>query len=295
MDAKNLKKWSETHSPFVSLYSSFVATCVESISEQSEVIKNKTILKIFGDVPSIKQWLQFYNTDPISLEESLKMFKNYFDVEAFLPKNLQFYGDFINENDDTADISGELFDELCDELEINTNDDKNFVFEQPELKFFFTVTFPCFLFYTESYQKLFKQAQEGSMESLDKILRLDPSVLGDPLIFQHFHHASKQENQMHYDIMASALQKPLKGKVDIKKIKYQLAGLIAFISERLFDKLSAPEIVKLFRALAEDCNRPELALGFDTDKNKSVNNESIAQHIRREKQFWENLVNPYIK
>ena len=157
-----------------------------------------------------------------------------------------------------------------------------------ENKFFLNVYIPCYLFFGESPQEIFKKAQTGSFEDIEKIARLDPSVLGDSLIIKYFHKASKDEDQANFNNIIYSLKNPPKGIKTLQKIKYKLAGFIALFSEFSSYELTAPKIEKLFQALSKDLNRPELQL----EESDDIYNDSISRKIRREKHFFIKCMDP---
>ena len=142
---------------------------------------------------------------------------------------------------------------------------------------------PSYIYYGTSPFRIFRGAQKGNLEDIDKILRIDPSALNDPLISQHFHAASKAIEKSSFQTMILALQKPPKGINSLQKIKYRIAGLISSIAVMLKYNLFATDIENLFNAVAKDLDKPEFKL-VETD---DINNESITKRIQRERKFWQ--------
>lgn len=181
-----------------------------------------------------------------------------------------------------VEYQNNFFSQLDSDLESLFEDGQIALFSLPEVQFTYSVIMPSYLFYGDHALTIFRKAQKGDINSIEKILRLDPSALGDPQIFEHFHFASKQENRSDFETMIHALQSPPKGKIQSQKTKYRLAGMIASLAELISYKLPAPEIERLFTAISIDFKKPEWEL-VEID---NIYNDSIAKNIRREKRFW---------
>lgn len=305
MDNVELKKWAEKHPPIISIFGSCAAASAEAVSGYLTFTKNKPLIYDSEHVPPLNNWLKFYKNQNHIRDAVIGFLKEFEGISEFLGNSWEFilqnpnwlkesrkeYEKASNQEkliifEESKTLVNEIqnlfFGELNFDLEESIEDGKIRLFELAEIKFLYSVIIPCYSFYGVHPLKIYKRARKGDIDSIDKILRLDPSALGDPFIFKHFHIASKQENRENFNTMINALQKPPKGKLTLQKIKYKLAGLISLASESISHKLPVPEIEKLFDALSIDLNRPELKL-VETD---DIYNDSIAKNIRREKRFW---------
>lgn len=78
----------------------------------------------------------------------------------------------LNLNDIQSDIDGKIDEELNKRI-IKAS-------KKPEMLFLIKVWVPCFFLYGELPNRLFEKAKLGDIDAIEKILRVDPSVIGDP-------------------------------------------------------------------------------------------------------------------
>ena len=124
------------------------------------------------------------------------------------------------------------------------------------------------------------------MKDIEKLLRLDSSIIHDKKIAELLH--KKSNNKVINDQITSAISNGINEKVTRKKIKMNSAGLISFISMKCGNKLKESEIRNLFDAIVKDKNKGDI----DTDIPESP--ESFAKAIQRERRMWENAFNNFI-
>lgn len=305
MDTPELKKWAKKHPPVISIFAAYAVSSIKAFSKYLPLSKHKTILINPDLIPNVKSWLALYKKSRQIRDVIIDCLKQVEDFAEMLgysweyilrhpnwyeegKKELQSLPDheFIKILKHSKMIISEIQDEIFSDLDTDPEEpieeDIADLFSLPEVQFAFSVIIPCYIFYGDHPGKYFKKAQKGDMDSIEKILRIDPSALGDPRIFEHFHFASKQKNRSDFNTIISALRNPPKGKTDLQKIKYKVAGLISGLAELIKYKLPSPEIEKLFEALSVDFNQPDLKL-VETD---DIYEDSIARNIRREKEFW---------
>lgn len=150
-------------------------------------------------------------------------------------------------------------------------------YAQPEMLFFFKVWGPCWLHYKTSPTKLYRQARLGRVRALNKLLRLDNSVLFDPKLAGMFHQIKAKRSRAEYEDLLMSFNNPVNQEIEPHKIKVIIAGLISEFSIKNGKRLSAPQIKELFDAIAKDKGRGE------TDTDLSVSPNAFAQEIRRER------------
>ena len=311
MAGMEFEKFAATHNRFISVIIKLLVTIPKDLTEYLDLIKTKAYLKDFGDIPPLSVWLTYYKEFPLSSDDIAMLAKNFgalFGISSdSINKILAIDEKLVNgvegksqaaineiksEFNEVLDIAEDAyvrnFYEQAEDIDATSDEAFDTLIRMPEMKFLLWVYLPCQVLYGDSPDNLFRVAQEGCIESIDKLLRIDPSVLGDPQIMELFHTASKSEDQTIYQTITLALKSPPKGPITNQKIKYKYAGLIALYAERFDDTLTAPEIETIFNALATDLNRPDLKLVESDD----VYNDSIAKSIRREKQFWSKLLSP---
>jgi len=152
--------------------------------------------------------------------------------------------------------------------------------KQPELLFLLKILIPCVFLYGELPLILFKKARSKDIDALDKLLRLDKTLICDRRISEQFAEAASN-NKSNFDLLNSALQGSISGKISIQKAKYKMAGFISLLSERLECKLLAPEIKSLFDAVSVDSGIDAL---IDPDLPNAP--EAFAKAVQRERNFW---------
>lgn len=309
METTEITKWAEKHPPIISMFGVWAACSCVAASAYIELTKEKAIIFNIGETPPADNWLPFYN-GPDRLRKKLIYFLKHLDeVSEFLGSSLEFIFEnptwpeilkpeiiklthneelllFNLSRDIFNEVQNDFFSETYKELEKPLDDDVVKLFEIPEIKFIYTVVLPSYIYYGISPFRLFRKARKGSLEDIDRILRIDPSAINDPFISQHFHAASKAAEKSDFQTMVHALQKPPKGVNSLQKIKFRIAGLISGIAMMLDYKLFATDIEMLFDAVAKDLGKPEFKL-VETD---DINNESIAKRIQRERTFWQSYL-----
>jgi hypothetical protein len=156
----------------------------------------------------------------------------------------------LHSDDIQSDIEGKIDEDLKQRL--------GEALKKPEMLFFLKVWAPCFIQYGELPGRLLKRARRGDIDAIEKILRVDPSVIGDPKICEHFYRSSWKRSKVDFNTVAKALQRGPKGKVTRRKTKYGIAGLISLASSVLGKRLTEPEIKGLFDAVAQELKNEEI-------------------------------------
>jgi hypothetical protein len=151
----------------------------------------------------------------------------------------------------------------------------------PEFLFLMKVTLPCWLLYNENCARLLRKAMLGDSDSLEKLLRLDKSLVQHPRINQWITHYSFQKDKRIFENLTEAIKNPPRAKVTLAKVKYCFAGFISYLTELLKNRLSAPDIQNLFDAVAID-------YGYDAlrDPDLPDSPEAFAKAVQRERSFW---------
>ncbi len=158
------------------------------------------------------------------------------------------------------------------------------MFNQPEILFYIRLQIPCWLFYGELPAFLLRKARLGNIDAIEKMLRLDPSLINDAKIKRIFHNSAWSGKKSTASRISSALTKTPTKRISLKRVKSSAAGLISALAKLLYVKLTAPEIRKLFDAVAEMSGQGEI----DIDLPESpIGLSKVVQH---ESQFWLNVI-----
>ena len=155
----------------------------------------------------------------------------------------------------------------------------------PEFLFLMKVDFPCLFLYHESPGRIFRKARLGDPDSLDKLLRLDKTIIQHPRISKWFSHYSSKEDKRLIGNLSEAIPKPPRPKISLNKEKYRIAGFISYFTELLGKRLNAPEIQSLFNAVAIDYGIDVL---IDSDLPDSP--EAFEKAVRRERNIWKSAL-----
>lgn len=312
MHTRHIAKWAENKNPIIAIVAQQCASGAEACFDFFSSIKAGE--RYLGDqpLPSIKQWLSLYRSNRRLQDYFITRFRSlggFYEILAESISALLFQrryrlkignAAFIKEvrqeienlsTDDRlklVEAFQEAYSTSLDEVNSDINGPVDEPLEQkvlsaikePEALFLAGILFPCWILYQVHPAKLFRQARLGNINAMDKLLRIDKSVLNDPKIGEHFHKIVNQKKRSQFDRLTQAIQKGPEGKITLQKIKMLIAGFISKASQALGRRLSAPEIRSLFDAIAQDNGRGDI----DTDIPDSP--EAFAKAIRRERSFW---------
>jgi len=124
----------------------------------------------------------------------------------------------------------------------------------------------------------YQRARKGDLDALDKLLRLDKKLIFDNKIRDLYNQSENSSNRVVFRTINDALSKNFKPKITLRKVKGKIAGLISYYAGLSGYKLTAPEIQKLFDAVAHDFDKSKL---IDSDLPELP--ESYSKTIQREK------------
>ncbi len=305
---KHFQKWAENKNPFFSPIFLFIASSSKEMHTLINLVSKGK--RIEGDVPlpKLKTWLKLYNNQKRINIASLKLMAEQDKDSAREVKILQSINDsaikiknnpakFISafENikpeekqilfEQSMMMFGELKELIINDLlgEISEAKRNKFMnsIKHPELIFFFHVQAPCFMLYGTYPHMLLKKAQSGDDDALEKLIRLDKSIIFEPKISEIIHQAQALKAQERIIRIQKAFTGKPKATMSIKKVKILLGGLISYFSIKFNQKLSAAEIRNLFDAIALDRNDD-----IDQDLGDMVG-EPFEKAIQRSRSFWD--------
>jgi ASC-1-like (ASCH) protein len=144
------------------------------------------------------------------------------------------------------------------------------------------VLVPCFTIYNTYPIELLRNAQNGDNDALEKLIRLDKSIIFEPKISELIHQAQALKAQARIAMIKKALvSKPVKLNMNMKAIKCNLGGLISYLSDIFKQKITAADIRKLFDAIACDKGIDNI----DPDLS-NMTPETFEKAIQRQRNFW---------
>ncbi len=314
---KHFRKWAEGTNPLLAAASLNIARFSEECFIMFELIdKGK---RIEGDIPlpKLKTWLKLYHNHK-------RIGKVVIDVMGSINADSRKEADFFNFYNKGAEqlkkhpekVQKELKNLTPDEwkkiIEIRNKKNEEFFeltindltsdfnpkeneelrknFKKPEFIFLFRVLAPCFTLYNTYPSQLLRKAQSGDDKALEKLIRLDKSIIFEPKISELIHQAQALKAQARISMIKKAfISKPTKINMSMKAIKCNLGGLISYLSNKLRQKITAAEIRKLFDAIA--CDKGIDAVDPDL---YDIAPETFEKAIQRSRSFW-NIIIPDIK
>ena len=151
----------------------------------------------------------------------------------------------------------------------------------PEFIFFMRVLIPCFSLYSIYPHDLLRQAQNGNDAALEKIIRLDKSIIFEPKISEIVHQAQAMKKQERMTMIKKAFISKPKVTMNMRTIKCHLGGLISYLSMIINQKITAADIWRLYDAISLDMND-------DVDQDLSdMNEETFAKAIQEARKMWQ--------
>ncbi len=314
------EQWAKDKSPIIRNASHLVATSSEDFLEFLKTVKAGDPLEENIKLPPIQDWLNLYRNHKKVYHGVTRFFRQLNDetsavidlyeemlsglniLKQVTPSELN---DMLNEPTledqkelfDTAKIRLEKVNHLLTKDSISNRDeirklskDEKRRFKKsrsrPEIIFFLRVWVPCFLIYGEYPPYLLRKARQGDDDALEKLLRLDKSLIYDHKIQAIFHLETVAKKRARMTLITKALQNTPKAKLDIQKVKYLFAGLLSLISLVLNQRLSAIEIHRLFDAVARDTTEESI------DPDLIVSPETFEKAIQRARSFWQTIPLP---
>lgn len=317
-EMKHFRKWAENKSPLLVATALHFANFSQDCFELFESIRRDKRLEGDIPIPSLKRWLKMYNNPKkvgrVLLEFIRSMDDNYEKLvtktEELISVAKQMHG--LTLEDINAEWTKLLPDEkkqiikdglkkseeykecainAIDDLRIEPTENHKIAFlknlTKPEIIFFFRVMAPCFILYGIYPIDLLRKARQGDDDALEKLIRLDKSILFDPQISEIVHQAQAMKKRGKMYMIQTAFRSSPKVKTDMKAIKFNLGGLISHVSIAMKQRLPTIEIRSLFDALAQD-----MGIDYVDPDFGDMTPESFEKALRRARDFWQLILLP---
>jgi len=317
---KYFEQWAKDKSPLIKEASLLITTYSEPFLEFLKTVKSGDPIKEDIKLPPVKDWLNLYRNHKKvyhgvtsffrQLNEDTATVINLYEemlsgIHTFKQVTPSELNDMLSEL--TTEDQKELLDAVKSRLEEfnglllndsinNGNEIKKLSKDEkrrlkksrsrPEVIFFLRVWVPCFLLYGEYPPYLLRKARQGDDDALEKLLRLDKSLIYDKKIQAIFHLETVAKKRARMTLITKALQNTPKAKLDIQKIKYLFAGFLSLISIGIGQRPAAAEIHRLFDAVARDMDK-----GY-ADSDLIVSPETFEKAIQRARTFWQTIPLP---
>ena len=170
-------------------------------------------------------------------EEELRVFLTFFAGVPFPP------------NEATLKVMLEEIDSESQCVDAEEEDLIDTALESPEGQYFLRVWWPCWFLYREYPPRLLRAARLGDIDALDRLLRLDKFIVGDPGVAKRLgEYFSTGTRGQRKQLTAALDGKPKKHLTD-KAIRSGLGALISQLSFMFKTSVTAPQIEELFNRI----------------------------------------------
>ena len=252
-----IEKWIQNKPLFTSTMAIEIALGSSDYFVALQKIKKGTFDLKFSQIPPIEKWISFYKNHRTHTEGIFADFYNlggtaelgvdfqYTLIELQKLQNEQIGGSSAPEENKTLRSLNDIFEYVIDQtigreqyLEMffqeiasgidnieNTEEDNKIqeIIQHPEMIFFLKVIAPCWLFYRTHPTLLLRKARLGDEDAIDKLLRIDKSVIADPILSKHFAESSFKKNKYDFNTYLKALKNQPKGKPSLRNVKFFFA------------------------------------------------------------------------
>jgi hypothetical protein len=123
---------------------------------------------------------------------------------------------------------------------------------EPIIIYIVRVFAPSILLYQRNPHELFKEAKNGKLDSLAKLLVIDKEILRDETIFGLFNNAAQKDKELEYNMLTKAFRQTPADLVSSKKVKVAVARLILDVSKFLGHRFTINEIRDLYDRIEKD-------------------------------------------
>ena len=125
------------------------------------------------------------------------------------------------------------------------------------------VLMPSILLYQQNPQNLFKEAKNGKLDSLAKLLVIDKEILRDENIFGFYRAASQKNNDLDYNMLTKAFRQTPADQLSLKKVKVAIARFILDFSKIMGHSFTTKEIRGLYDKIEKDRKGDDAAIDED--------------------------------
>jgi hypothetical protein len=145
-----------------------------------------------------------------------------------------------------------LLQELDAESRCSGDDEESLIdaaLESSEGQYFLRVWWPCWFLYREYPPRLLRAARQGDIDALDRLLRLDKFIVGDPGVARRMGEYFTSGTPGQRKQLAAALEGRPKKRLTDKAIRSGLGALISQIAFLFRTTVTAPQIEELFNRI----------------------------------------------
>lgn len=145
-----------------------------------------------------------------------------------------------------------MLEELDAESQCSDADEESLIdttLESPEGQYFLRVWWPCWFLYREYPPRLLRAARQGDIDALDRLLRLDKFIVGDPRIAKRLGEYFSTGTPGQRKQLTAALDGKPKKRLTDKAIRSGLGALITQLAFMFKTSVTAPQIEELFNRI----------------------------------------------
>jgi hypothetical protein len=118
----------------------------------------------------------------------------------------------------------------------------------PEGQFMVRVWLPCVILYRQPPARLLRRARAGDDDAFEALLRLDKSVISDPVLWWRWHAALEDPKPGQRKRFREAIAGRPRKRFNAKTIRIAFAGLLSQLSKREGCEMTSTEIREWFSA-----------------------------------------------
>jgi len=312
------KRAQKDTNPFFGLFAAMTASSAQDVYEAIKDIRERRLFGYQFSLPDLPAWFALYRRPLKALLVSSEYISEFSEagkdivalVFAFrklqkMAKNtpeklaeIQFTSQDLKEGQDFFnEMRSKLFTEVQEDINDTPFDHqtgikfrKYLADHELELGFCYLVYIPCIYLYKTFPTDLYQKALNGDVNSLERLVKLDPIMLHDPAIGQKIQ-ALRFKNMNGYEKIIDAAKKPLRYnqkeiKSARKKMKVESAAMIASFAEGIKKPITNQQIRAPFDAYAKDSQGK---LGYLEDADLPKSPEALDKALKRHKPDWQKM------
>lgn len=305
-----VRKWAKDKPYIIRVFAGHLVSTVQDMHEDFRTLKQRRFSSQKFPLPHLPAWFNMYRSPRRTIEHTKaiwsavygKNFVNYFDgllkqigkhknpTQTTQPSNQPSPEDITEIRQLLQTVlttsERELEDEFANvpaKAAIRRRMSKLIANTPLESSFYVFVAVPCWSLYRISPTRLYRRAQHGDFESLEKLLRLDQLMLHDPVIGTQILKFRANHTSTKYRKLIGAALNPPSGANSRKNILLSQIGFISALSHITTTPLTTQDLINLIMAFDEDCKSN---LADDLQKEP----DALARALRPDRNLWRHVL-----
>ncbi|MDR3581317.1 MAG: hypothetical protein P4L44_15250 [Oryzomonas sp.] len=305
-----MQKWGKDKPYIIRVFAAHLVSTVQDMHEDFQALKLRRFASHKFPLPDLPSWFAMYRAPRRTIEQTKaiwsavygKNFVNFFAgmlkkiaKQKSVEKNVSID---IHQSPDEMKEAWELLQMVLDISEKSLEEEfsnvptsaairrrmNKLVAETPlESSFYVFVAVPCWALYRMSPTRLYRKAQYGDFDSLEKLLRLDQFLLHDPVIGKQIIQLRAGHSSGKYRKLIEASLKPPRGVNSRRNILLSQVGFISALSHVTQKPLTPQDLFELIEA-------------FDKDSKCNLNDdlpdepEALARALQPDRNLWRHVL-----